>query len=364
MENPRDIKFNPNIPTVLFVLREASGCGFYRCLQPALALRKRGLMNTITDVSKTTEDHIKQSDVIVLQSPGTPNGMEILQLAEKHKKAVLVEIDDYVHGVSLNNQGSLAWNPGTLFTHRFNEISKRAAGMIVATPQLAREYFMLNKTIFIIPNYLDEDTWSVNKEKQNDGIIRIGWSGGNAHIDDLRMVSPVITRIVKEYDGKVKFETMGPEKSELLDTFPLIGYVDKCPRCEFSGEVRSLGGVPIEQYPATLGSFGWDLTIAPVVDTAFNNAKSDLKLKESSAIGYPTVASDVTPYREAQRLGWTGLLARTHDEWYTSIKDLIDHPEKRMQMEMANKEWIKGYWIDDHSQDYFEVLNKFIKITK
>jgi glycosyltransferase involved in cell wall biosynthesis len=362
--DPREVKFDPKLPTVLFLLREASGCGFFRCLQPALALRRHHLMNTITDVGTTTPEHIMQSDIVVIQSPGTPKCMEAFQFAKKNGKAVVVEIDDYVHGVSLNNPGSLAWNPGTLFTYRFNQMASAVDAMIVSTPQLAREYVMLNKTVYVLPNYLDEDAWSVNKEKQADGIIRIGWSGGNAHVDDLRMVSPVLSRIVKEYAGKVKLETIGPEKHELKDTFPLEAYVDKCPRCEYSGEVRNLGGVPMEQYPATLAAFGWDITIAPIIDTAFNNAKSDLKLKESAAIGYPTVASDVTPYRECRDLGWTGFLARTHEEWYTSLKELIDSPEKRHEIQEKNKEWIKGFWMDDHAVDYLEVFTQIIQTLK
>ena len=47
--DPREVKFNKDLPTALFIARDKGGCGYYRCSQPASFLRTRGLMNTIID---------------------------------------------------------------------------------------------------------------------------------------------------------------------------------------------------------------------------------------------------------------------------------------------------------------------------
>ena len=101
-----------------------------------------------------------------------------------------------------------------------------------------------------------------------------------------------------------------------------------------------------------------------MVNTAFNNAKSDLKLKEYSACGFPIVASKVTPYKEAADAGCEVLLAENFKEWYNSIKALIENEELRKNMVKVNKEWIKNYWIEDNIQLYANTYNELIKKHK
>lgn len=358
--DPLSVKFDKNKNTVLFVLRDNGGCGFYRCAQPALALRDRRLMNTITDLVKTTKEHVEMADVVVIQSPGSLESLEAFKMAKELRKPIIVEIDDFVHSISPHNPGYAAWNPTTLYLSRYVKCMQEADAMIVSTPQLAREYFPFNKKIYVVPNYLSKDKWDHPAISREDGLIRIGWAGGNAHKDDLAMISPVIQRIVKEYEGKVKFETMGMQKFELSGVFPMEEFLDKCPKCEYQGELTTHGGEGLGTYPAVLASHAWDIGLAPVVDTAFNNAKSDLKLKEYSAIGLPMIASSVTPYEEAKRDGCVVELARTHDEWYNKIKQLIENKEERREIAKKNKEWVGKYWIDDNVFKYQEIFDQVI----
>lgn len=362
--HPAKLKFDPELKTVLFVLRDNGGCGFYRCLQPAMEMRRQGLMNTITDTQTTTREHVLQADVVVIQSPGSPQLNEALNFAKYHKKPVIVEIDDFVHSVSPNNPGYVSWNPSTLYLSRFVNGFIKADACVVSTNQLAREYFPLNSNIYVMPNYLNKDRWTHNVTKQKDGLIRIGWAGGNAHIDDLKMISPVMQKIVREYKGKVRFETMGITKKEFKGTFPMAEFADICPKCDYQGEYLSHGGQPLDNYPMVLASFGWDIALAPVVNTAFNNAKSDLKLKEYSAMGYAPIASKVTPYEEAKEDGCQVLLAKSFEDWYNYIKDLIDDPDKRNKMARKNKDWVERYWAEENVNKYSELLHKVIEEFK
>ena len=56
-------------------------------------------------------------------------------------------------------------------------------------------------------------------------------------------------------------------------------------------------GVPIEQYPAKLASLNLDLALAPLEDNLFNHCKSNLRLLEYGACGFPVVCSDLITYR-------------------------------------------------------------------
>jgi hypothetical protein len=56
-------------------------------------------------------------------------------------------------------------------------------------------------------------------------------------------------------------------------------------------------GVPIEQYPAVLAGLNLDLALAPVEQNLFNECKSNLRLLEYGACGFPVICSDVRCYQ-------------------------------------------------------------------
>ena len=357
-------QFNKKLPTVLYIVRDEGGCGFFRCYQPAKFLRRHGLMNTITDMHTTTPEHIMQADIIVFQALGTLKSVEAMNFAKSKGKKVVIEIDDFLHVVSPNNIGGYPfWNPGGLGLHRFTEQLKKADALTVATPQLAREYFPHNPNIYVLPNYLDQEKWDNPLTKKEDGYLRIGWAGGNAHIDDIKMIAPVMEKIIRKYKGKVKFENMGLTKGELTSVFKLEEFDHVCPKCDYQGDAKTFAAESLDNYPLMLATHGWDIAIAPVVNTAFNSAKSDLKLKEYSATGYPTVASMVTPYIEAKELGCNVLLAKDFKSWYNYIVELIEKPDLRRKMIKENKEWVSNYYIDQNIKHHYDVYMKILNKT-
>lgn len=365
LEDPKKIPFNPNLKTVLYIKRDEDGCGYYRCFQPALSLRRLGLMNTIVDLQSSTPEHIKQADIVVFQALGTLASIEAMDFAVKENKAIVVECDDFLNVVSPNNPGYVSWHPGNLILHRATEQIKKADAMTVSTPQLAREYFPYQKNIYILPNFLSRQMWEdLPVTKKTDGIVRIGWAGGNAHVDDLRMIAPVLEKIIKEFNGKVRFETMGMSKRELHGVFKMQEFFDLCPKCGYQGEMQYMPGENLSDYPQVLASYGWDIALAPIVDTSFNTSKSDLKLKEYSAVGFPMIASRVTPYIEAKANGCNVRLASTFKEWYNYIKELIVDAELRHKISKENKEWVKQYWVDDNVKNYLDFYQEILTIKQ
>ena len=63
-------------------------------------------------------------------------------------------------------------------------------------------------------------------------------------------------------------------------------------------------GVPIERYPRALAALDLDLALAPVEQNLFNECKSNLRLLEYGACGFPVVCSDaLLPGRSAGDAG-------------------------------------------------------------
>ena len=353
------------IPKILFINRDQGGCGFFRMTQPADFIKRMGLAETevILRSFNVQKEQILSSDLVIMQDMGDIHSSNVAQFCIENKVPYLAEFDDFIQHVSPHNlAGYGSWNPGTLYTYRAMEMAKTAFGLTVSTPQLAREYFPYNPTVYVIPNYLNKERWQQPIGKKVDGKIRIGWCGGNAHADDLKMIAPVIDQIVKEHKGKVVFETMGMTAQELHGVFPMENSpVEKvCPSCGYEGSLHHYPGEALENYPMMLAARGWDIAVAPVINNAFGNCKSDLKIKEYAAVRVPVVASNVVPYKEAVDDGAGILLAETHKEWYNNIKRLINNQKERDSLVAKNKGWVEKYWIQDNAQKTFEAYNQTI----
>ena len=354
MNNMKQIK-------ILYIVRDSGGCGFYRCIQPATFIKRMGIAETEHVLQQATEEQLLSADLVVLQDTGSINGSNIAQFCFNNKIPFVCEFDDFIQHVSPHNlAGYGAWNPSTLFVYRAMESAKKANAIIVSTPQLAREYFPYNNNIFIMPNYLDKELWENPIVKKNDGKIRIGWMGGNAHADDLKMISKVLHKIVKEGKGNILFETMGMTKHELENVFPFEEFPGTCPKCGYEGELHHFPGENLKEYSMVVASKGWDIVVAPVIENSFGNAKSDIKIKEYSAIQIPMVASPIVPYRDAEKDGAKIRFATTFGEWYNEIKYLINHPEERDKIARNNKDWVDKYWIQDNAQKIFEIYSQIL----
>ncbi len=346
---------------ILYITRDDGGCGYFRCVLPARVIKEMGLADTEVVMRTPTDKQLLGADLVIMQELGSTNATDIARFCRQNKIPYMTEIDDFLQHVSPRNTGGYsAWNPSTLFVHRSMELSRSAFAMQVSTNQLAREYFPYHPTIYVVPNYLDRDLWENPTPKRGDGKIRIGWFGGNAHGDDLHMISKVLEDIVKEFKGKVVFETIGMTEQELQGCFKFRKMKDECPSCGFEGDVHHFPGESLQNYPMLLAGRGWDIALAPVIENGFGNAKSNLKLMEYSAAGIPIVASPVVPYREAVSEGCAVRFATTYEEWYTAIKDLIKRPKIREEMAAKNKAWVSRYWIQDNAQRIFGVYNDVI----
>ncbi len=336
---------------LLFVPRDKYGCGWYRIRQPAKHLQMRG--HTVDVCTNEGDDipsneKLKTYDLVFMQDHGSQEGNNLLYRAKMLGIPTVCDIDDFYHHIQPSNPGFASWNPATLYTYRTVECLQNCDAIISATPALAREYFLYCPKMYIVPNYIDRDLWSVPLKTKNDDIVRIGWAGGQAHIADLRMLKYVVEDLVHEYDGKVKFETMGIGEKDMKTVFNLKLRKDKCESCGFEGEVHYQLGEEIQNYPQVLASFGWDIVVAPIINNSFNIMKSDLKYKEYCTLGLPGVYSKVEPYIRSIKEGETGFLAETYEDWKNYLKELIDNPDTRRKIAHNARKESDNFWIEDN----------------
>ena len=102
-----------------------------------------------------------------------------------------------------------------------------------------------------------------------------------------------------------------------------------------------------KDYPAKLASLDLDIAIAPLENNPFNACKSNLRLLEYGAMGWPVVCSDVYPYRRTMN---PPVLAVPNDDqaWITALRNLINDPGLRQAQAKRARLAAATYLLENH----------------
>ena len=172
---------------------------------------------------------------------------------------------------------------------------------------------------YLIPNCLDQELLTYihpsNDPKRSDNhTIKIVYgSGTSTHDIDFLEVSDALLHILRTYDN-VAFIVHG--------TLTLPSEFDS-----FSPKITQIPFMPIKEYYTQLQTY--DINIAPLEKTLFNDAKSNIKYLEASIFKLPTIASNVSEYTAVIKEGENGFLAKNTQEWIVALKKLIDDANLR-----------------------------------
>lgn len=101
-------------------------------------------------------------------------------------------------------------------------------------------------------------------------------------------------------------------------------------------------GVPYGSIPESLMHL--DMAIAPLPDTAVNQARTDVKLKEFAAAGVPWLASPVGPYAALGEQQGGRLVA--DGDWFAEIDALMNDVDARRVLSQRGMRWAGGETIE------------------
>ncbi|MDF3933837.1 glycosyltransferase [Pseudomonas citronellolis] len=267
------------VPNMLAHPGDLFGCGHYRVIQPFNALRAEGLLDGSLSLGLLDVPSLErfQPDVILLQRQLGDERLESMRRYKAFSAAFKVyELDDYLPGVPLKSVHRKQLDPSEMMRYLRRGLSF-VDRFVVSTEPLAESLAHLHADVRVMRNSLDPAWWDgLSGQRRTSAKPRVGWAGGSSHTGDLELIADV----VKELAGEVEWVFFGmcPEK--------LRPYVHEFHR-----------GIPIARYPAALAALNLDLALAPVENNLFNECKSNLRLLEYGACGFPVVASDVRCYQ-------------------------------------------------------------------
>lgn len=299
------------LPSILALPVNNTAVGHYRVNQPLRELEAVGrVFGRISfEVPPSVEIARMNPDVVVIQLRHSTESVDDIERVKRITSARRIyEIDDYVLEAPKKNVHARNSPRDT------EQQLRRGIGLcdrvVVTTDALANALSSMHRDIRVVPNMLAPHLWSgLNSQRGVSSKPRVGWGGGTSHGGDLEIIAEVVRELANDVEWV--FFGMCPEnlKPYIHEYHP---------------------GVPLSKYPAKLASLNLDLALAPLEFHIFNDCKSNLRLLEYGACGYPVICTDTEAYRGY--LPCTRIHSNSTQEWLQAIRMHLADPAASYRM--------------------------------
>ena len=312
-------------------------CKKYRVIQKQEMLEELGIPCSVTswtDSNEAKKQISLASLVIFYRVPGFHSVMDLIAECRRLNIKTLWDVDDLIfdedvlktsstinslepaekegviNGAKLYRQAMLACNEGIAST----------SGLAKAMKEAGLE------TIYVVENALDDETLAAARsiegrlKKQEDGLIRIIYgSGTKTHNIDFLEAAPALANILKE-NPNVRFRIIG--YLELPEYFDEVQrQIERIPFCNYTEYLTYLSEC--------------DISIAPLENFVFNDAKSNIKYLEASITKVASICSPRAAFADVIVNGENGFLADNEQQWHEAFDTLIQNSELRDSMAQA-----------------------------
>ena len=304
-------------------------CTRYRVLNKAEQLRKNGFAVKVVNASEFSLAQAQYaSHIIIYRAPWSAQLQLLCDLAREEHKPVYFDIDDlvfdtlytdqlsYTQGLSEKEKGN--YDAGV---KNYGKMLAACDGAITSTNQLKEELLKYKDSVLLNRNLASSELIAVSSQflKEDFGAddrIKIGYfSGSISHNENFELIKPAI--------------------KEVLDNYPfvelhIVGHLD-IPQDmkQYTQRIVIHEYVDWKALPQLISQV--DINLAPLVDSVFNRAKSEIKWIEAALVKVPTIASHIGAFADMMIDGQTGLLAKD-SEWKEKLESLILSADLRREL--------------------------------
>ncbi|NDY57685.1 glycosyltransferase family 4 protein [Desulfovibrio sulfodismutans] len=321
-------------------------CARVRFLDPARALggRLRLVWGAKSDGQNYALDSraMDEADVVAFQRCfPMRETWPLVERALSSGKPVVYDVDD--HFEALPDGHPLAQRMTPMLPY-CRELARRARAICVSTQELAKAFSDVPGRVAVAPNLIDERIFTAPRRTRDDPSrpVRIVYAGSPTHMADLDMIAPALTRIVEQFGDAVELYFFGcaPRDPILAARSRQLDFFD-----DYTAYARKL----VELAP--------DIGLAPLRDTPFNRAKSNIKALEYGALGVAGVYSDLPPYQNPD--GGPGafgpLVGPDPGVWEKTIARLVTDAKLRGKIAArARGLAVAEYGLSRHAQVYLD----------
>ena len=271
------------------------------------------------------------------------------------------------------------YNQRKYTTEKTIEIIKLVDHITTTTPIFRNKLLKLNKNVTVIPNAIDPREKQFQPSASKSNKLRVGLILGSSHLKDVELLRG-ISQLSKETLDKIQFVLCGfdlngttPEwdneamqikqrsikpiesvwyeyEKILTDNYSIVSSEYKNYLMQFTNMLQypNEDNEPyIRRWTKPIETYGIhyqeiDILLVPLVNSEFNQNKSQLKVIESAFTNKAIIASHVGPYTLDLKsaIGKNGVIDETansilikdgakSNDWVKAIKLLLDKPELR-----------------------------------
>ncbi|MCA8091455.1 glycosyltransferase [Burkholderia anthina] len=317
----------PNSKILDYSLQEAPASTHIRLGEKTRDNLGRSIRYEYVEKGTVPERIASRYDALLIQRTAldSENVTAIVDATNSSGTPIIFELDD-----DLLERSRLDAEVGGEYAKYLESIStllSRASLVTVSTQELKERYEALNSRIAVVENTVSDRLWLSPIEIQEEDFLGVKevdsrWAiymGSTTHDEDLALLKSAVNEVRRKVPN-FKLFTIGvtSEKEDWYEAIPVPSEKRNYPNF-----VKWLRAIMSRM----------DFGVAPLVDSKFNAAKSDLKFIEYSAAKLPALCSRVRPYVDVVKHEENGILVQNDDSsWARALLYACENPGRLAEM--------------------------------
>ena len=285
----------------------------------------------------------RKADVLFVQREAMMFGPPIVEwLAVNLDRCPMVlDLDDATY-VSYNSPTYGRLGSMLKWFSKTNDLIRWSRLVICGNREIEAYVKSMGQPTVVIPTVVDTTQFQPLVERKSTDVPVIGWIGTHSTFAYVKSIFPVLERLAREHRFRLRLVGTGVDTVEIP-------------------------GVEIENLPWKLDREipdfqSLDIGIYPIVEDDWSVGKSCFKAIQYMAVGVPFVVSPVGICQDIAAPSRTHFLARTEDEWYTRLSQLLTDPGLRRGMGDAGRQYaVENYSSQNHAAKLAEALRSAVR---
>lgn len=284
---------------------------------------------------------VPQYEYVFIHRETAPIGPPFLEwvIAQVLKKKIIYDFDDAIWLSDKTDECSL--EKMIRWRSKVASICKWSYKISCGNDYLANYASQLNNRVIVNPTTIDmvkvnlETTKIDFKKKENEVVI--GWTGSHSTLKYLKQLESVLLQLEKNYPYVKVLIIADQEPSLTLERLQFVKW-------NKDTEIQDL-------LPISIG-------IMPLPDDYWTKGKCGFKALQYMSLGIPTVASPVGVNAKIIQHGQNGLLAETHEEWFSTLQRLILDRDERSRLGQAGKKTVEeSYSVSSNESNFLSLFS-------
>lgn len=334
LNHPQEFDIKSNTTLLVSSAEIRDGSFIYRCLFQSLTYQNNLVYSGKTEISKLVRAVFNCKEMIFSRPEKTETAFYLIELARNIGVKVILDYDDLLLPEHAEYLGHVRSSDGTSIEEARKSLINKSSFLLYAdayrcsTPVIAKALMNLEKPVEVVKNKIMKsmvahENMCIERLKNiEDRKIKILYLSGTAtHKKDYSIVQGAIIKLAQEYPNSFEITFLGNTGGNIQPIALYNKYVTVIPRLSLK-----------EMYKVIAQH---DIALAPLENTIFNTAKSNIKFIECGSQGVPIIASPLNEFKDVIKNGENGWLCETQIDWHNQLRELIHNPSELREVSLA-----------------------------